>query len=83
METGEQGINGMMEQPREPIFYPDEEKQFFFVGNNDKTLQSINSTLKRIEVILLELKSQFSVLDGYPYKECYGFPYNSKCELGN
>lgn len=51
-----------MKQPREPKFYPNE----VFLPLNasestEKTLQSIDSTLKHIEAILLELKSQFKM----------------------
>lgn len=54
-----------MEQPREPKFYPNEVSFSVGTGGNaEKTLQSIDNTLKRIEIILLELKSQFSALDG-------------------
>lgn len=44
-----------MEQPREPIFYPNE---MFYpsttTSEKEKTLQSIDCTLKRIETILLD-----------------------------
>lgn len=53
------------EQLREPRFYPNEVTIPFKAGGNaEKTLQSIDDTLKRIEIILLGLKNQFSVLEG-------------------
>ena len=55
----------IVEQSREPRFYPHEAGFPIRVGSNaEKTLQSIDGTLKRVEVILLELKNQFSVSDG-------------------
>ena len=63
-----------MEQPREPKFYPDDEVsvyaigskngELFAVGKKDNTLQSIDATLKRIEKLLIQLQSQFSVSGG-------------------
>lgn len=38
-----------MEQPREPIFYPNKETSVFTVSPKDNTLQSIDATLQRIE----------------------------------
>lgn len=53
------------EQPREPRFYPNElSLSFGTEENREKTLQNINDTLKRIETILVGLKTQFSVLEG-------------------
>lgn len=63
-----------MEQPREPKLYPNEEisvyaigsknGELYAVGKKDNTLQSIDSTLKRIEQLLIQLQSQFSALGG-------------------
>ena len=44
-----------MEQPREPIFYPNKEKAFYLTGENSDTLQSIDRTLKRIEKLLIQI----------------------------
>lgn len=41
-----------LEQPREPAFYPKNEINVI----QDKTLQSIDDTLKRIEAILLDFQ---------------------------
>ncbi len=54
----------MMEQPREPIFYPDETKHFFAFGNDEETLQSIDSTLKRIEKLFIQMRNQSFASDG-------------------
>lgn len=44
-----------MNQPRESIFYSNEEKFLIDVNKNiEKTLQSIDGTLKRIEKILID-----------------------------
>lgn len=60
----------MIEQPREPVFYPNEKVHFSFENNKtEKTLQSIDGTLKRIEVNLLELKSLFFASDGSALSE--------------
>ena len=53
-----------MEQPREPIFYPNKEKAFYFTGENSDTLQSIDRTLKRIEKLLIQIQNQSEVLGG-------------------
>lgn len=54
-----------MESLREPKFYPNEAVLPSRANDSvEKTLQGIDNTLKRIETILLELKNQFSVLDG-------------------
>jgi len=45
-----------MEQPREPKFYPNEQQSIFRYGKKNDVLQSIDSTLKRIEVILLDFQ---------------------------
>lgn len=59
-----------MEQPREPKFYPNEAiLPIYASGGVEKTLQSIDGTLKRIEAILLELKNQFYVLDGQAFSQ--------------
>lgn len=59
-----------IEQPREPVFYPNEKVRFLFENSKtEKTLQSIDDTLKRIEVSLLELKSLFSASDGSALSE--------------
>lgn len=47
-----------MDQPREPRFYPNEEKAFYYTGENNDTLQSIDRTLKRIEKLLIQIQSQ-------------------------
>lgn len=58
------------EQPREPKFYPNEVTLPFKTGvNAEKTLQSIDDTLKRIETILVGLKTQFSVLEGQDFSQ--------------
>lgn len=41
-----------MEQPREPKFYPNELRFDFQTNETAKTLQSIDSTLKRIEKLI-------------------------------
>lgn len=53
-----------MEQPREPKFYRNEQLHFFISSETEKTLQSIDSTLKRIEELIIQNQSQFSSLDG-------------------
>ncbi len=53
-----------MEQPREPIFYPNDTGNLINVaGGEEKTLQSIERTLKRIEAILLEAQSKKNRFD--------------------
>lgn len=61
-----------MEQPREPRLYPNEEisvyaigiknGELYAVGKKDNTLQSIDSTLKRIEKLIIQFQSQYDVL---------------------
>lgn len=52
-----------MEQPREPRFYPNEVVLPIHSNRDvEKTLQSIDGTLKRIESTLLEVKTLFSAL---------------------
>jgi len=53
----------MMEQPREPIFYPDDSMPCVF-SRDDNTLQSINSALERIEKLLIQMRNQSSSSDG-------------------
>lgn len=53
----------MMETPREPIFYPDNPMPRALFREED-TLQSIDSTLKRIEKLLIQMRNQFSASDG-------------------
>lgn len=48
-----------MEQLRAPEFYPNEVNRLAGAGGNvEKTLQSIDNTLKRIEAILLDFKKE-------------------------
>lgn len=48
-----------MEQPREPRFYPNKESINISVCSmEERTLQSIEETLKRIETILLRLEQK-------------------------
>ncbi len=48
-----------MEQLRAPEFYPNEVYRLAGAGGNvEKTLQSIDNTLKRIEAILLDFKKE-------------------------
>ena len=48
-----------MEQLRETEFYPNEVSRLAGTGGNtEKTLQSIDSTLKRIEAILLDFQKE-------------------------
>lgn len=43
-----------MEQPREPRFYRNEQQRFSISSETEKTLQSIDSTLKRIEKLIIQ-----------------------------
>lgn len=59
-----------MEHPREPRFYPNEAVLSIRTDSNaEKTLQSIDGTLKRIEAILIEWKNQFSVWGGQAFSQ--------------
>ncbi len=59
-----------MEQPREPRFYPNEQQSIFACGKENNTLQSIDSTLKRIEKLMIQRKNQSFSLDGQvPYQQ--------------
>ena len=52
-----------LEQLKEPRFYPNESSLPLGAhGNTEKTLQSIDDTLKRIETILLERKNPLQAL---------------------
>lgn len=53
-----------MEQPREPRLYRNEQQRFSISSETEKTLQSIDSTLKRIEKLIIQNQSQFFSLDG-------------------
>lgn len=57
-----------MEQPREPIFYPNESGfSIGLSGKEENTLQSIDRTLKRIEAILhCQLKQSQSAVSDDP-----------------
>ncbi len=43
-----------MEQPREPRLYRNEQQRFSISSETEKTLQSIDSTLKRIEKLIID-----------------------------
>ena len=60
-----------MEYPKEPKFYSDKE-QIVYMGDKENSMfQSIDTTLKRIESVLIELKNQSCVLGGQvPYHDC-------------
>ena len=58
----------MVEQPREPIFYPDNPIPYV-LPKGDDTLQCIDSTLKRIEKLLIQMRNQSSASDGSALSE--------------
>lgn len=61
---------GNIDQPREPQFYPNEAMLPFHRNDKtEKTLQSIDSTLKRIDQTLIQLQNLFSVLGGQALSE--------------
>ncbi len=64
MKIGRNEVMGMMEQPREPKFYPNEQVLPVRLDSGKGTLQSIDSTLKRIERLLIQMRNQSSVSDG-------------------
>lgn len=53
-----------MEYPREPRMYPKEGITIQTGMIQENTLQSIDSTLKRIEKILIQERNQSCILDG-------------------
>lgn len=59
-----------MEQPREPKFYPNEQQYVFANESIEKTLQSIDSTLKRIEKLIAQHQNQsFSLGDSVLFQQ--------------
>lgn len=58
----------MVEQPREPVFYPNDLIPGAF-SRDDDTLRSINSALERIEKLLIQMRNQFSASDGLVLSE--------------
>lgn len=56
-----------IEYPREPVFYPNKPEPVI-PGNYD-TLQSIDGTLKRIEKLLIQMRSQSAASDGLVLSE--------------
>lgn len=62
-----------MEQPREPVFYKDEDISAFAIGRKNGELyaigrnnapRSVDEALKRIEKMLIQIQNQLCVLGG-------------------